>query len=435
MGTIAIIIIICMLGINSLFAAYELALASTSLGRLKLMAEQKKKGALASLAMKNRMEASLAVVQIGITLVGAIAAATGGAGAEENLAPWLQKQLNVSADFADVLSIGMVVLPLSAVTIIVGELVPKSIAIRNSEWVCLSLSPAMRIFALFVYPAVMTFEWLTKLLVRIFETNMPENVLTPHEMGLAELQAQARALRTSRIIGADQERIILGSSLLSKVKTKDIMIHAEDISMLNVGGSIGDHFVTIHLDAFSRFPVTEKSGDPQRIIGYVNIKDVFFLAKAHPGDPSIRQITRPLPDIKPDSPIGQVFNLMMREHVHLVLVKDESGCIQGIITLEDILEEIVGDIQDEFDRLPRRIVPSGNNWIVGGGTTVSQLKDIFTNSAVFAQVDPALIFADWLESQANKKLKGGDVVNVGNFRILVRQIRRQKVMDAIVSVS
>ena len=109
----------------------------------------------------------------------------------------------------------MIVLPLSAVTIVVGELVPKSVAIRNNEWVCLRLSPVMRAFALVVYPAMVFFEWVTKLLVRAFERNVTTGGGGQYEIGLAELRAQTQTLRTSRIIGAEQERIILGASTLA----------------------------------------------------------------------------------------------------------------------------------------------------------------------------------------------------------------------------
>lgn len=438
MSMTGIVVIIAMLVMNAFFAAYELALASVSLGRLRIMSEQKRRGASAALAMKNRMEASLAVVQIGITLVGAIAAATGGAGADEFFSPWFQARLGVSAGLADVLAIATVVLPLSAVTIIAGELVPKSVAIRNSEWVCLGLSPVMRVFAYCVYPAMLAFEWGTKVLVRCFERRMPVDAGTPYEMGLAELQAQVRALRASRTIGADQERIMLGSSTLTKVKAEDVMVHAEDIVMLNADGSFEEHIVAIHLDAYTRFPVTESPGDPQRIIGYANIKDIFMLAKPSPetpGDPSIRRVFRPLTDVLPDTTIGQVFSLMMREHVHLVLVRDSAGSVRGIITLEDILEEIVGDIQDEFDRLPRRVVPSGQRWLVGGGATLGQLRAAIGDLPELAAAIPSSTFAAWLGAQAQKEMKGGDVIEVGGLRVLVRKVRRKAVMDAIVSVS
>jgi putative hemolysin len=435
MGLVEVTIIVVMLVMNGFFAAYELALASVGLGRLRMLAEQRQRGAVTALAMKGRMEASLAVVQIGITLVGAIAAATGGAGAGESLAPWLRERLHLSPGMAGVLSISLVVLPLSAITIVAGELVPKSVAIRNSEWVCLKLSPAMRVFTMLVYPAVLACEWMTKALVRRFERRMPAGASTPYEQGLTELQAHARALRASRIIGAEQERIIMGSGALAKVKAQDIMVRAEDIVMLSAEGTLADFFVAIHLDGYTRFPVTERPGDAQHIIGYVNIKDIFFLAQSSPGDPSIRRILRPLLEVSPGATIGQVFSRMMREHVHLVSVRSVDGTLCGMITLEDILEEIVGDIQDEFDRLPRRIVPSGQRWIVGGGATLGQVTSVLGNAPALAALDPRLTFAEWLETETTQTLKGGDVVQAGGLQILVRKIHRKRVMEVLVSRS
>ena len=213
MGITEIVIIASMLVLNSVFAGFELALASVSLGRLKMLSEQKRRGASAALAMKGRMEGSLAVVQIGITLVGAIAAATGGAGADEYISPGLQSFLKISAEFADFLAVTMVVIPLSGVTIIVGELIPKTLAIKHSEWVCLAFSPAMRILASILHPPVVFCEWTTRRIVQLVERKMPAAIGGEYEIGLAELRAQTRALRTGRIIGAEQEKIILGTAL------------------------------------------------------------------------------------------------------------------------------------------------------------------------------------------------------------------------------
>jgi putative hemolysin len=431
MGTTEIVIICGMLFFNGLFAAYELALASVSLGRLKMLAAQGRGGASAALAMKNRMEASLAVVQIGITLVGAIAAATGGAGADEHISPRLGEWLGVSPGVADFLSVALVVLPLSAVTIILGELVPKTLAIRNSEWVALRLSPMMRTFASVVYPAMVACEWTTKGLVRLFERGMPAEAGSSYEIGLAELRAQANALRTSRVIGAEQERIILGASTLSRVKVADILVPREDIVMLNADAALTEQLIVVHLEGYTRFPVTEAPGDTQRIIGYANQKEILFLAKTHPENPSLRQIVRPLAEVSPKDSIGHAFSRMMSEHVHLALVKDERGGVHGIITLEDILEEIVGDIQDEFDRLPRQVLQSGRYWVVGGGASMLQLREAVGSAALGAPADPDTRLADWLQAQAPRPLKGGDVVPIDGYSILIRKMRRGKLREGM----
>src|SRR5262249_55330499 len=136
----------------------EIALASVSLARLKTLADEHRAGARMALLMKQNMEASLAVVQLGITLVGAIAAATGGANAEGKLSPLLVARFGLSNHMADFLSLTLVVLPLSAVTIVAGELIPKVFALRNKEWVSLKLSPPMRLMSLVAWPAVWVLE-------------------------------------------------------------------------------------------------------------------------------------------------------------------------------------------------------------------------------------------------------------------------------------
>ena len=134
-------VIAVMLVLNAVFAAYEMALASTSKSRISVLLNEKRKGAVAAAFMKDRMEASLAVVQLGITLVGAVAAAVGGSGVDEAVAPYLQNVWGFSEFAAEFLSLMVLIIPLTIVTIIFAELVPKVLAIKNAERVVLALSP------------------------------------------------------------------------------------------------------------------------------------------------------------------------------------------------------------------------------------------------------------------------------------------------------
>jgi putative hemolysin len=432
MGLTEIIIIIIMLLLNSVFAAYELAITTVNLGRIKLLAEQKKRGAHSALLMKSRMGASLAVVQIGITLVGAIAAATGGSEAGHSISSTLQSTLNISESLSKIAAIALIVVPLSSITIIIGELVPKTIAIKNNEKVCLLLSPVMRAFAFLVYPSVLFFEWITKKLVNLFERNMKGNI-SQSELGIIELRAQARALRTSMVIDSDQEKIIIGASNLDRIKVMDILIPAQDIVTLFADGDLTEHFVTVHLEGYTRFPVVEVRSDPQSIIGYVNIKELLFLAKTHPHNPNLREILRPVLSFNSDVSIGDALSSMMKEHFHLALIRDELNVILGMITMEDILEEVVGDIQDEFDRLPRYITNFGKHFIVGGGVHLSVLFNRLDYPGRISEGIPNMTFNEWVLKNHDKKLAGGDLITIGDVEILVRKIRRNHVLEAIVS--
>src|SRR5262245_14672290 len=201
--------ILAMIMLTAFFAAYELALASVRIGRLRLLVEQKRRGARTALRMKERIEQSLAAAQLGMTLTAVIAAATGGASVEEKFSPYIRDTLQVPERFADVIALVCFVIPLAALTTIIGELVPKVVAIKNPEWVCVTLSPFMRAFAVVIYPAVLLFEWLTTTLVELVERLLPRRKSEDHVAGLHELRAQVNLLRASQAIGVQEERIIL----------------------------------------------------------------------------------------------------------------------------------------------------------------------------------------------------------------------------------
>jgi putative hemolysin len=428
-----LIIIAFMVALNAVFAAFELALASVSVHRLEQLVADRRSGARAALRMKGRMEASLAVVQLGITLVGAVAAAVGGAGAVEDISPWLQLKWGFSEGVSDFLALAAIVLPLSAVTIVLGELVPKAFALKNAEWVCRELSPIMQWFAYSVYPAVLSFEWVTKQLLRVVEKRVrrtaPDSAQT---LGMNELAAQARAMRVGRVISPQQERVIVGAGRLSHMTIVDIMVPATEIKMLNADDRLIDHLITVHLEAHTRFLVTEKPGDPQGIIGYANVKDLFFLAKTHPDNPNVREIIRPLPTFAPNRPIGEAFSRMMAEHLHLALVCDAKGAVLGMITLEDILEEVVGDIQDEFDRLPRVCRPAGRQWLVGGGLPLIRLREVMALPRLGEGMPGEITLNDWVARHDDSTRSAGQTIDVDGVRVLVRKVRRQRIMEALV---
>ena len=158
MGIIELVIIVAMVIFNGVFAGYEIALAAVTIARLQILTRENRAGARAALYMKENMEASLAAVQVAITLLAALAAAIGGAGATESIKPFLRQSFGFSSSMAAVLAIAVVVVPLTLFTIMFGELMPKVFSLRNKEWVCLRLSPVMRWFCFSVWPAVWLFE-------------------------------------------------------------------------------------------------------------------------------------------------------------------------------------------------------------------------------------------------------------------------------------
>jgi len=428
-------IMVAMIGINSVFAAYEIALTSMSLARLRRLMDDHRSGAKVALYMKQNMEASLAVVQLGITLVGAIAAAVGGSGAEENVAPVLISRLGVSEGTAEVLAIALVVVPLTVVTIVAGELIPKVFALRNAERVCLTLSPFMRWFSFSVWPAVWLFETVVMGVMSWGERRLGSGDAGKSKtVELQELRTIAAMARASRLIGHREERIILGAMELQSRLIRTIMLPAEHITTLDANASLADNLITAHLDMHTRFPVVTRKGDPQTIIGYANFKDIIATMRLAPHEPTFRTIIRPIMSLNDDERIAVCLEQMMREHTHIALVRDAGGKVVGIVTLEDILEELVGEIEDEYDRLPAHIIESGSSWITGGGVSVDRLKAV---TGIDLSVDfpaaGARTLNDWVSGHLGREVRGGDVIERVAVRVVVRKVRRKKVQEAQVS--
>jgi putative hemolysin len=154
-----------------------------------------------------------------------------------------------------------------------------------------------------------------------------------------------------------------------------------------------------------------------------------------PHEASLRAVLRPLPSLDAETVLTACLERLIREHTHIALVRDAAGKVVGLITLEDILEELVGEIQDEYDRLPVHAVRSGWGWVVGGGIALEKLKEL---TEIDLAADPPAhlpeggmrILSDWIIGHLHDSLHGGDIIERGGFRAVVRKIRRQKVLEA-----
>lgn len=438
MWTLEIIVILSMIAMNGIFAGYEISLAAVSLTRLRVLEQDKKHGAKSAVNMKKNMPASLAAIQLGITLFGAIAAATGGAGAKESVAPFLNSTIGLSPVSSDIFAIAIIVLPLTIISIIFGELIPKIFALKNPELFCLKLSPFIHSFALFVHPAVILFETSVTGIVNWIQKNwhpMGKESAHTEPIELRELHAAVRLARASHLISGQEESIIKNAAELSRRPVKDIMLPASHINMLNVDDSLADCLIAAHLYLHTRFPVTMRANDPQAIIGYVNFKDIVTLMRLSPDNVSLRSILHPVPHIPTDMSVAASLEMIMKNHTHIALIKDNSMSVRGMITLEDVMEELVGDIRDEHDGLPIYVVPVGEGWIVGGGVSPSRLKET-TGIDLFAFPDMQNIstLTGWIINRLGRPPRGGDIFEYENLRVVVRKIRFENVLEAQITL-
>ncbi len=427
-----ILIIILMLFLNALLAGYEMALASVSRTKLSILTQEKKRGADSALYMKDHMEGSLATIQIGITLVGAMSAAVGGAGADEWFSPWLQKLLHIRAGLAHALSVILVVLPLSFVTIVFGELTPKTFALKNKEWVVLNFSPVMRKLYFVLFPIVRIMEAIVGMLTKktLRKSDDPK---AAQKAAMADLRAAASIASSSRLFGKTEEKIVLSSAMFCTRKIKEIQVPLEQVYTLYANDNIADTFVNAHLDMHTRFPVREDKNNPQSIIGYLNFKDIFAATKTavQGAVPTARSILRPILRLDEDTIISAALEKMMKAKQHICLVTDNDK-ITGILTLEDIFEEMVGEIEDEYDFFPAYIRPFGNGLVV---SATANMQTVFTTLDLPIPADlPANQTAEqWAQAQAGHPLAPSETINTRGLCLAARKFRRHKLMEMLVT--
>lgn len=427
-----LLIVLVMVAVNGVFASYEIALASVSVSKLQLLIDERRAGAKAALSMKQGIEKSLAVVQLGITLVGLIAGATGGATATSDIAPVL-RTWGMPEGLVEPIAIAVVVLPLTVLTIVVGELVPKLFALRNKEWVCLKLSPMMWGFSVATWPAVWVLEASASTAMSTLERLWKPGSTADARAEAAEIQ-ELRAIvslaRTSRLIGSREENIILGAARLASRKLREIALPAEHIRSLPVNQNLTEGLLAAHLDMHTRFPVVEREGDPQSIVGYVTFKDIVSALRLGRDAPSMRAIVRSIPSLRDELAISEALELLLRQHTHIALVRGVSGEIVGMITLEDIVEELLGDINDEYDLLPSQVVSTSQGWVVGGGATLSRIREAMGIESLWD--DGTTTISNWVIDRLGRTPLGGEIVIGEGMRVMVRKVRRQRVLEAFV---
>lgn len=428
-----LLVIVLMLALNAVFAAYEMGLASISRARLSILVSEHKRGATDAAFMKDNMEASLAVIQLGITLFSAIAAATGGASAQAAIAPYLAQAWHISAAIAQFFALVFVIIPLTLAIIIFAELVPKMFALNNKEWIVLKLSPVMKILAQVLDPFVSVIEIVVKKLVAAVSRLRPKSlrIQTPW---IHELRAALSLARTSKLMGEREEKIVLAAAHLSTHRAGDIMIPAQDIYMIYLGNTLEQALARAHLDMHTRFPVCTEQDDPQTIQGYINFKDIVAAMRVSPASPTVKEISRPVTRVNENLPLPKLLEKMIQERAHIVIVESDAGSVLGMITLEDVLEELVGEIEDEFDRLPAYIHPYSTGWIMGGGvptTTVASTAGLDWSDKFTDRV-PTL--AEWCEQTLGREPQTGETIESGNIQVVIRKLRRKKLLEAFITV-
>ncbi|AEQ52432.1 hemolysin family protein [Pelagibacterium halotolerans] len=407
---IEITIVAGLILLNGVFAMSELAVVSASKPLLRSMAERGQPGASAAVQLADDPGRFLSTVQIGITLIGIIAGAFSGATIGGMLTGILL-DAGLTGPAASALGYGGVVAIITYLSVVVGELVPKQLALRSPERVACLVAPPMRILSRVAGPVVWLLDASTRLIFRLLglsETN--EEQVTEEE--IKSIVAEAAE---SGVIERDEKRMIAGVLRLSDRRARSIMTPRTDVEMLD----FDDDFETIRTELararHSRLPVS--SGEFDNIIGVLVVRD--YLA-AQPADHAALKKLLRKPQIVPDT-LGalDVLNLLRRADFPLALVLDEYGHFDGIVTPTDLLEAIAGVFRSDLEEgeTDEAVQREDGSWLLAGGLMVDDLSDRL--GLVLPEHRDYQTLAGFIIDRLQHLPRTGEVLEAGNWRLEV----------------
>jgi putative hemolysin len=366
-----LVVIALLIVANGVFAATEIALVTVRRSRIRQLIEEGDRRAQRLARLVEHPGRFLATIQLGITFVGFLAAAVAGASIAGTLADAI-RVVGPLAGSADVVALLLVTLGVTLVTIVFGELVPKTLGLAHAEPYALILARPVDIIGKLLAPLVWLLTSMTHSISRLLGVQgAADEAITAEELRILVERGGEQGT-----IEAEEEQMIGGILELGERRVHEVMVARVDIAALAVEASLGEIVETIVSEGHSRIPVYEGSID--NIVGLLYAKDLLPYLIGNDRPPAIRGLLR-TPLFVPESMlVDDLLRSLQRRRVHIAIVLDEHGGTAGLVSIEDLIEEIVGEIQDEYDEEEPMIVPLGEDDArVDGRTDVDDLLEHF----------------------------------------------------------
>lgn len=403
-----ILIIFVLILLNAFFAFCEFAIVSSNKAVLKQMIKTGNKGAKNTLKLIEESGKFLSTIQIGITLIGILAGAFGGATIAEQIGIFLNKILFIDPH-GEAIAVFFVVLTITYFSIVIGELIPKQIALTHPEKYAVIVAPAMLLIADKCFPIVRILEQSSRFFLQIIGIKKISN----KKITEAEVKAIIEEGAESGAIEHEEKEMMRRIIALGDRNVKSIMTHKSEINFFYDCDTQKELVEKIHKNSHSRYPVLDKNNE--EIIGIIEVKDIIESALSN-NSFTIKKFLK-TPTILPENAnCLQALKIFKNSQTHLIAIIDEYGDMQGIITLSDVIEAIVGVVSSNYsqDKKPHIIKKDHNTWIVDGITSIEEIQleigiDEMNNHKEYQTI------AGFIQRFLEKEPKEGDVVDLFGF--------------------
>lgn len=426
---VELLIIFILILANGFFAGSEIAIVSARRSRLETLAQSGSQGAKQAVVLAESPGSFLATVQIGITFIATFSAAFGGARISALLAEWLTSFPSL-AEYADTLALLIVVLFITYFSLVLGELVPKQIALQHAERYAVMVAPVMSFLSWVARPLVAFLSGSVNVVFRLLgQSQSSENPITSEDIEYLVQEGKA-----SGTVEAGEAQFIHRVFRFTDRPIKAVMVPRSEIVAANAQLPLVEMVELFIESGYSRLPVYE--GSPENVIGVLYAKDLMRFI-AHPETAvNIRHLLRPTPMILRNDHVDDVMAYFRRTATHIALVMDEYGQVAGLVTMEDLLEELVGEIRDEYDDDEEQPIVrrADGSWLVNGLEAFDKVQEMIGLPEVpLEDHDDFTTIAGLILYLLKQFPTVGDTVRFGNFVLEVVDMDGKRIDKVLIS--
>jgi len=423
-AAIEVVLILVLVALNGYFAAAEIALISVRRAALKQRAERGSLGAKRALLLTEEPTRLLATIQVGITLVGMLASAAAAVTLAAPVEEWLRGfEISWLSGVAAGLSVLLVTLVIAYLTLIFGELVPKRLGLQRAERVAVAVSGPIEVLARISAPVVWFLSLSTSTVARLFG-------IKPGSSGQGVSEEEIKLLVTEQGTLLDEEKRMIHEIFeLGDTVAREVMVPRVDMVLIEDTETVRDATQTMRGTGYSRVPVFHENHD--KIVGIALLKDLVGPLAEGRGDDLVVDHTREPIFVPETKGILPLLSEMQTHRNQVVVVVDEYGGTAGLVTVEDILEEIVGEIADEFDRDHKYITTiRPGEWVLDGRLPIEDALDL---GLPVEESDEYETIAGWLLSELGHIPIPGERHSAEGYEFRVQAMRRRRVARLRVS--
>jgi CBS domain containing-hemolysin-like protein len=413
--------------LNAFFVAAEFAIVKVRSTRVQELVREGVRGSMAAQGAIQNLDAYLSATQLGITLASLGLGWIGEPAFAGLLTPILAAIGIWSANVVHSIALAIAFAAITFLHIVLGELAPKSLAIRRPEDVSLLVSPPLQLFYRIFYPALWFLNASSSLILRLlYIAPASESELAHSEEELRLLLAESHRTGT---LSASKRKLLENVFDYTRRSAKHIMVPRAEIVYLSLARPVAENLDTIRQSQHTRYPLCD--ADIDHVVGMIHSKDLFQpMGVQHPAD--LLKLKRDILFVPESRPLELLQRDFQQRRVHMAIVVDEYGGTSGLVTLEDILEEIVGEIQDEFDTETPRMEATADGYVVDG---LVLLDEIAERLGVEIPEHESATLGGFVIARLGRIARIGDTVDLNGYQAKVVEMKGRRVSKLLLTLA